>query len=225
MTTQEEFALRRTIIKACLAMNQRGINQGKSGNISARIGNAILITPSGLPYDELQPEDLAVMPLEGEYGSWTGPYAPSTEWRFHLDIMRARADVGAIVHTHSLYATVLAICGREIPAIHYMIAMAGGPSVRIAPYATFGTKELSNNALKALEGRNCCLLANHGTISVGRDVQRALTLAEELENLSRQYYLSLQLGGATILTDDEIATVKERTKTYWKTKETAAKAG
>lgn len=212
---QEEFALRREIIGACLAMNAHGINQGKSGNISARFGRSILITPSGVPYDQMQPEDLAAMPLDGEYGSWKGPYAPSTEWRFHLDIMHARSDVGAIVHAHSLYATVLGICGHEIPAVHYMIAMAGGPTVRLAPYATFGTKELSNNALKALEGRNCCLLASHGTISVGPNVRLALTLAEELENLSRQYYLALQLGGANILPDEEIATVMERTKTYW----------
>jgi len=215
---QTEFELRRAIIKACLTMNARGFNQGKSGNISARLGNAILITPSGIPYEELHPEDLAVMPIKGKYGKWTGPYAPSTEWRIHLDIMRARPDVGAVVHTHSLYATVLAICGREIPAIHYMIAMGGGPTVRIAPYATFGTKQLSTNVVKALKGRNCCLLANHGTVSVGADVRRALVLAEELENLSRQYILSMQVGGANILPDAEIALVKERTKNYWKSK-------
>jgi L-fuculose-phosphate aldolase len=189
-----------------------------SGNISARLGDALLITPSGLPYEEMAPEDIAVMPLEGEYGSWKGPYVPSTEWRFHLDIMRARRDVGAIVHAHSLYATVLGICGREIPAIHYMIGMCGGPTVRLAPYATFGTKALSANALEALEGRNACLLAHHGTISVGRTLPHALALAEELENLARQYYLSLQLGGAGILPVSEIDSVMERMKNYWVTK-------
>ena len=112
MTIEEEFAIRRAIIRACLTMNAHGINQGKSGNISVRTGNSILITPSGLPYDEMQPEDIALMPLEGEYGSWVGPFVPSTEWRFHLDIMRARPDVGSIVHTHSLYATAFAICGH-----------------------------------------------------------------------------------------------------------------
>ncbi len=220
--TDEELALRRAIIAACLAMNARGINQGKSGNISARFGKSLLITPSGLPYEDLQPQDIAVMPLEGEYGSWTGPYAPSSEWRFHIDIMHARADVNAVVHCHSLYATVLAICGREIPAIHYMIAMAGGPTVRIAPYATFGTKQLSDHALAALAGRNCCLLANHGTIAVGPDVRRALTLAEELENLARQYYLAVQLGGANVLPDREIANVMDRTENYWVTKKASA---
>ncbi|MGA2493161.1 MAG: class II aldolase/adducin family protein [Roseiarcus sp.] len=210
----DEFALRRAIIEACLTMNARGFNQGKSGNVSARFGENILITPTSLPYEQMQPEDLAQMPIKGEYGSWSGPYAPSTEWRFHLDIVRARPDVGAVVHTHSLYATALGICGREIPAIHYMIATCGGPTVRLAPYATFGTKELSDHALKALEGRNACLLANHGAIAVGSDLRRALALAEELENLARQYYLALQLGGAHILPDDEVATVKERMKNY-----------
>ena len=217
----DELALRRTIIEACLTMNARGFNQGKSGNLSARFGDGIVITPSGLPYEELQPEDLAWMPLEGEYGSWTGPYAPSSEWRFHLDILRARPDAGAIVHTHSLYATVLSICEREIPAIHYMIAMCGGPTVRVAPYATLGTKELSNNAVKALEGRDACLLSHHGAIAVGSGVQRALALAEELENLARQYYLALQIGGATLLPDAEIAHVKGLMKGYFISKPAA----
>jgi len=223
-TPRDELSLRKTIIQACLNMNARGFNQGKSGNISARWGRGILITPSGLPYDQMQPEDLAFMPLDGDYGSWSGPFVPSTEWRFHVDIMQARPEVGAVVHTHSLYATVLAICEREIPAIHYNVAMCGGPTVRVAPYATFGTKELSENALKALDGRKCCLLSHHGTISVGPDVQRALALAEELENLAKQYYLTAQLGGARILPDDEIATVMERTKNYWVAKPSKAAA-
>jgi L-fuculose-phosphate aldolase len=210
----DEFALRREIVEACLTMNARGFNQGKSGNVSARFGESILITPTSLPYEQMKPEDLTQMPINGEYGSWTGPHPPSTEWRFHLDIARSRPDVGAIVHTHSLYATALGICGREIPAIHYMIAACGGPTVRLAPYATFGTKELSDHALKALEGRNACLLANHGAIAVGPDIQYALGLAEELENLARQYYLAVQLGGAHILPDDEIATVMDRMKNY-----------
>ena len=224
MTIHDEFTMRREIIAACLTMNAHGVNQGKSGNISVRFGQNILITPSGLPYDEMQPEDIAVMPLEGAYGSWTGPFAPSTEWRFHLDMTQARPDVGAIVHAHSLYATAFAICGREIPAIHYMIALTGGPTVRVAPYAAFGTKELSDNAVKTLEGRNCCLLANDGTIAVGPNLQSALALAEELENLARQYFLSLQIGGAHILSDAEIANVMERTKTYGVTKRSALAA-
>ncbi len=215
----KELAIRRAITKASITMNAHGINQGSSGNISVRFGNGLIITPSGLPYEDTEPEDLAFMPFDGEYGAWSGRYAPSSEWRFHVDIMRARSDINAIVHCHSLYATVLSICGREIPAVHYMIAMAGGPTVRLAPYATYGTKELSVNALAALEGRNCCLLSNHGTISTGVDLYHTLVLAEELENLAKQYYLALQLGGARILPDEEIANVMERTKNYWVTKE------
>jgi L-fuculose-phosphate aldolase len=212
--TKEELQLRRGIVESCRAMNALGINQGTSGNISARCRDAMLITPSGVPYDEMAPGDIARMPLEGEYGSWTGPMQPSSEWRFHLDIMRVRPEVGAIVHTHSTYATTLAICGREIPAIHYMIATAGGPTVRVAPYATYGTKELSENALRALEGRTCCLLANHGMIATGANLERALWLAFELETLARQYYLALLIGGAQTLSDTEIGHVIEKFKGY-----------
>ena len=171
----EELALRRGIIEACREMNASDINQGTSGNISVRYGDALLITPSGVSYGEMSPRDIARMPIEGKYGAWTGPMKPSSEWRFHLDIIRARPEVGAVVHAHSTYATALAISGREIPAMHYMIAAAGGPSVRLAPYATYGTKELSDNALKALEGRTCCLLANHGMIATGPTLKRAFT--------------------------------------------------
>ena len=209
-----ELELRRSIVSSCRAMNALGINQGTSGNISARCEDAMLITPSGVPYDEMAPGDIARMPIDGEYGSWKGPMQPSSEWRFHLDIMRARADVGAVVHTHSTYATTLAICGKDIPAIHYMIAAAGGPTIRVAPYATYGTKELSENALKALEGRTCCLLANHGMIATGANLKRAMWLAVELETLAKQYYLALQIGGAQTLSDSEIGHVVEKFKSY-----------
>lgn len=209
-----EMALRRGIVDACRSMNAMGINQGTSGNISARYGDVMLITPSGVPYEEMMPEDIARMPIEGEYGHWKGPMQPSSEWRFHLDIMRARPEVGSVVHTHSTYATTLAICGREIPALHYMIAAAGGPNIRVAPYATYGTKELSDNALKALEGRTCCLLANHGMIATGPTLKRAMWLAVELETLARQYYHSLLIGGPQLLSDTEIAGVIEKFKSY-----------
>jgi L-fuculose-phosphate aldolase len=212
--TKAELELRRKIIAACREMNASGINQGTSGNISARLGDSMLITPSGVSYDEMAPRDIARMPIAGEYGSWEGPLTPSSEWRFHLDIMRARPEVGAVVHTHSTYATTLAICGREIPAIHYMIAAAGGPSIRVARYATYGTKELSDNALTALEGRTCCLLANHGLIATGPSLGRAMWLAVELEALARQYYLSLLIGGAQTLPDAEIDRVIEKFKSY-----------
>jgi L-fuculose-phosphate aldolase len=194
-------------------MNASGLNQGTSGNISARYEDRMLITPSATPYHAIEPEMIASMPLEGSYGEWTGPLQPSTEWRFHLDIMRARPDVGSVVHTHSTYATVLAIARKSIPACHYMMAAFGGTDIRCAGYARYGTKELSELALAALEGRNGCLLANHGMIAVGANLDKAMWLAVELETLARQYYLSLALG-PVILSDEEIAETARGFSTY-----------
>jgi L-fuculose-phosphate aldolase len=211
---REEYALRTGIVAACRQMNAIGLNQGTSGNISARFGDRMLMTPSGVPYHELAAEHLAAMPIDGEYGSWEGPLAPSTEWRFHLDITRARPEVGAIVHAHSTFATALAIARKDVPACHYMIAAAGGPTIRCARYATYGTKELSDNALKALKDRTCCLLANHGMIATGPNLDKAMWLAVELETIARQYVVSLSIGGPVLLSDAEIAKVKEGFKSY-----------
>jgi L-fuculose-phosphate aldolase len=209
-----ELDLRTAIVAACRNMNATGLNQGTSGNISARFGDRMLITPSGVPYQDMAPEDLASMPIEGAYGTWDGPLVPSTEWRFHLDITRARPEVGAIVHTHSTYATVLAIARKEIPACHYMIAAGGGPSIRCGTYATYGTKELSDAALEALEDRTCCLLANHGMIATGPTLDKAMWLAVELETIAKQYVISLSIGGPVLLPDAEIALVNEGFKSY-----------
>jgi L-fuculose-phosphate aldolase len=211
---RQELELRAGIVAACRHMNAIGLNQGTSGNISARFGDRMLITPSGLPYHELAAGDLAAMSIDGDYGSWEGPLAPSTEWRFHLDITRARPEIGAIVHAHSTFATALAIARKEIPACHYMIAAAGGPTVRCARYATYGTKELSDAALQALEDRNACLLANHGMIATGPNLDKAMWLAVELETIARQYVISLSIGGPVLLSDAEIAKVKEGFKSY-----------
>lgn len=202
---KDELKLRRDIIDKCRWMNAAGLNQGTSGNISARYGERMLITPTSTPYDAMEPEMICSMPLEGEYGAWEGPLKPSSEWRFHLDILRARPEVGAVVHTHATYCTVLAICGKPIPAMHYMIAAFGGPDIRCAPFALFGTKALSDHAVAALEGRNGCLLANHGMIAVGPGLDRAMWLAVELETLARQYYLTLSIGGPVVLSDAVIA--------------------
>jgi L-fuculose-phosphate aldolase len=218
MTKQDskkaELALRREIIATCLAMNASGLNQGTSGNVGARFGDSLLITPSGVPYEDLTPKDIVAMPLDRDDGGYLGKLAPSSEWHFHHDILRALPDVGAIVHTHSIHATALAICGEEIPAVHYMIAAAGGPSIRVAPYATYGTPELSRHALAALEGRSACLLANHGVIATGSDLKRALWLAGEVETLARHYTLARGFGEARLLPDDEIARVVEKFKSY-----------
>lgn len=204
-----EHDLRRAIVESARAMNAMGINQGTSGNISARLvgpaGDSMLITPSATPYEDMQPEHLAAMPLDGERGAWTGPLKPSTEWRFHLDILRGRPEAGAVVHTHATFCTTLAMTRREIPACHYMIAAFGGTTVRCAPYATFGTAELARHALTALEDRNACLLANHGMITVGATLAKAMWLAAELETLAKQYVHSLTIGGPQLLTDAEIA--------------------
>ena len=200
----EEMTLRREIVEQARRMNALGINQGTSGNISARCGGAMLITPSATPYEDMRPEDLACMPLDGG-GDWTGPLKPSTEWRFHLDILRARPDAGAVVHTHATHCTALAMLRRPIPAVHYMIAAFGGTDIRCAPYATFGTAELAGHALRAMQGRNACLLANHGMIVAGPDLARAMWLAVELETLARQYCASLQVGDPVVLSDAEIA--------------------
>jgi L-fuculose-phosphate aldolase len=167
-----------------------------------------------VPYEALSPEDIVSTRIKDGGRNWDGALPPSSEWRFHLKIMQARPEVGSVVHTHSTYATVLAICNKPIPAIHYMVAASGGPEIRVAPYATYGTEELSDLALKALEGRTCCLLRNHGVITTGADVKKALWLAVEVETLARQYYLSMAIEGARILPDDEIARVKEKMKSY-----------
>jgi len=202
--TEEEIRLRGAIIESARWMNQSGLNQGTAGNISVRYRDRLLITPSATPYDSMTPGMIASMPLDGE-GAWSGPLRPSTEWRFHLDILRARSDIGCVVHTHSIYATVLAIARKAIPACHYMIAAFGGADIRCAGYARFGTAELSELAVAALEGRNGCLLANHGMIAVGRDLEQAMWFAVELETIARQYYLALALGAPHILDDCEIA--------------------
>ncbi|MEF2545612.1 class II aldolase/adducin family protein [Aurantimonas sp. E1-2-R+4] len=210
-----ERALRQKIIDLCLEMNRNGINQGTSGNISARHGDAMLLTPSATPYEELTPEKIVFMPLDGDGTDWSGPLKPSTEWRFHRDILRARPDAGAVVHAHPTFATTLAITRRAIPACHYMVAVFGGTDVRCSGYARYGTPELSHEALTALEGRTGCLLANHGAITIGSDLDKAMWRMVELETLAKQYHHSLQLdGGPVILSDVEIAEVLEGFGSY-----------
>jgi len=206
-----EYALRQAIIDACLAMNRSGLNQGTSGNVSARWQKGLLITPSGITYDTLAPEDIIFLAMDG---SASGRHKPSSEWRFHRDIIKARKDVNAIVHAHPSHCTAVSICRRDIPAVHYMIAAAGGPTVRCAPYATFGTEELSKNAVRALKGRLACLLANHGLIACGPTLRKALWLANETETLARQFILAQAAGEPVVLPDDEIERCIELFKGY-----------
>lgn len=207
----DERDLREAIIATCLRMNREGINQGTAGNVSARWEHGLLLTPSGVPYERLAPADIVFMEDSGNVPSGQ---KPSSEWRFHLAIMAARADVGAIVHTHSVHATALAMCQRGIPAAHYMVAAAGGSDIRCAPYAPFGSEALSEHAVAALAGRNACLLANHGVIAVGADLDHALWLAIEVETLAQQYILSLSLGGPVLLDTEQMAEVMVRFRDY-----------
>lgn len=209
--TVSDRDVRQAIIDACIQMNELGINQGTSGNISCRHGEGMLISPTSTPYDTLQPEDIVFMGWDGEVD---GRLPPSSEWRFHLDIMKARPEVNAVVHAHPTYCTTIAIMGRKIPAIHYMVAVAGGSDIRCAPYATFGTAELSAHAVEALRDRKACLLAQHGMIAVGSSLAQAMWLAVEVETLARQYHGALQIGEPPILSDEEIENVIKRMASY-----------
>ncbi|MGC1547512.1 MAG: class II aldolase/adducin family protein [Rhodanobacter sp.] len=211
---KEELELRSAIIAQCRWMNDHDLNQGTSGNISVRYNGRMLITPSAIPYDVMEPEMIAAMPLDSEYGSWEGPLKPSVEWHFHFDILKDHPDGAAVVHAHAPYCTILAIARKPIPAVHYMIAAFGGGDIRCAPYAQYGTSELSGHVLVALKDRSGCLLANHGMIVVGSSLDKAMWLANELECLARQYYYSLLIGGPVLLSQAEIAEAVQGFKSY-----------
>jgi L-fuculose-phosphate aldolase len=213
-----EPSLQERLIHTALRMNEAGINHGKSGNVSVRAQldgmDGFWITPSGLPYERTNPSDLVFMAVADGSVRGNSAYAPSSEWRFHLDIYRARSDAHAIVHCHSSFATTLACVGKAIPAFHYMIAAAGGKDIRCAPYATFGTQELSDHVVTALVERKACLMAQHGQVAIGTSLERALALAVEVEALSKMYWQALQIGEPPILADDEMQRVIARFATY-----------
>ena len=209
-----EAALRAKIVELCREMNATGLNQGTSGNISARHGDSMLITPSGIPYETMEPDMIARMAVEDDSGDWEGPCRPSSEWHFHRAILRSNDDFGAVVHTHSTFATVLSMSRTTIPACHYIIAAFGGSDVRCADYATYGTAELSGNIIRAMQGRSACLMENHGMVAAGASLDEAMWAAVELETLSRQYYHAAMAGKPNILPDEEIAVVREKFKDY-----------
>jgi L-fuculose-phosphate aldolase len=204
MTPAEDRTQREAMISICRRMTTSGINQGTAGNLSLRQGENFLITPTSLPYDVMEPEDIVVMHFDGTY---SGRRRPSSEWRFHRDILAGRPDVNVVLHCHSVYATTLACHHRTIPAFHYMTAVAGGTTIRCARYATFGTQQLSDYALEALQDRLACLLGQHGQIALGPDLEKALWLAIEVETLSRLYVQALTIGDPPILSDEEMARV------------------
>ena len=195
----DNLDLRARIVRVAQALDQAGFCPSKSGNVSCRHRDGLLITPSGLPYALMQPGDIVELDLNGAVR--TGSGKPSSEWPFHAEIYRARHDAEAVVHTHSPMATALSCARRGIPAFHYMIALCGGPDVRCADYATFGTQELADNAVRALEGRKAVLLANHGVIALGATLEAAQTIAGEVENLARQYLALLAAGIEPVVLD------------------------
>lgn len=214
MTDRGEKELREAIVAACREMNASGINQGTAGNISLRCGQHMLITPSATPYETTTPDMIAAIRLDDASGAFKGPRPPSTEWRFHQAILNGRPEINAVVHAHPIHATAVAMARKPIPAAHYMVAAFGGNVVPCAGYATYGTAELADLALAALDGYTACLLANHGMIALGETLAKGMWRAIELETLARQYILSLQLGGPVLLGDEEMAATHRGFATY-----------
>ena len=208
----DESLLREEVAHAARGLRARGLTAGKSGNVSARLGDGFLVTPSGIAYDAL--DAMQIVRLDASGSPAPGSLTPSSEWQLHREIYRARPDVQAIVHAHPRHSTALACSRREIPAFHYMVAIAGGRTIRCARYATFGTIELARNAVEALQDRTACLLANHGSLALAAHPLAALDLIEEVEWLAAQYVSALQVGPVTILWDAEMDKVIERFKTY-----------
>ena len=193
-----------------------GLNRGTAGNVSVRAdsgaGDAgFLITPSGLAVDKMASSDMVWMDFSGNA---TGAYPSSSEWRFHRDILQQKPQVNAVIHTHSIYASTFSTFRTDMPPFHYMIALAGGDSIRCAPYALFGSQQLSDNAIEALKDRKACLLANHGMIAVGETLEKALNITQEVETLCEQYLLALQVGQPHILSQQEMLDVLGKFKTY-----------
>lgn len=210
--SEVELALGRKIIETCLELERRRLNQGTAGNVSVRVGaDGFLLTPTALRYDVMQPEDLVHMRLDGTH---TGRREPSSEWRIHRDILRRRKDMGAVIHTHSGYATTLACLRRDIPPLHYMVTLFGGDSIRCAEYATYGTQELSDSVLRALDGRGAALMANHGLIVLGPTLERALALTVEAETLAMLYCRTLNIGEPVLLTPGQVEEARAKLSKY-----------
>lgn len=209
--TVELSLLRAQLVRQARRLVPLGLATGTSGNLSVRVAGGMLITPSGQDYETLAPQDMVFV---DDAGRWQHRLAPSSEWRMHQAVYQARPEAAAVVHGHPPYATVLAIRGQEIPPLHYMIAAAGGPTIRCAPYHTYGSEALSRAAVAALEGRKACLLANHGLLAFERDLARAMWLAREVETLAQQYVMCLPLGGPVLLDEAEIARVVDQFSRY-----------
>lgn len=211
-----EKELRSEMVRIANKLDEQGLNRGTSGNLSARFGEGMLITPSGMGAEGLTEDDIVFVHMDG---TARGHWQPSSEWLFHRDILAQRPEVGAVVHTHSVAATALACLRKAIPPFHYMIALTGGDTIRCANYATFGTQELSDNALLALRGRKACLLANHGMIAAGENLAEAFKIAVEVETLSEMYLRALQVGEPVLLSEQEFRDAQRRFDGYGKVAE------
>lgn len=209
----DQLSLRQEMIATCKRMNAAGLNEGSAGNLSVRIDQGFLITPSGIAYDKMLPEEIVEMDFEGRY---YGDFVPSSEWRFHHAILKARPDANVVLHSHALHCAILSCCRRDIPAYHYMVAAAGDTVIKCSDYAPFGTPELSQHALEALGHRNACLLGNHGVIALGTSLDKAFGLLQEVEYLAKLTIAVFNLGGGVMLNDADMAVVLERFKTYGK---------
>lgn len=203
--------LRRQLIDTALEMNRSGINQGASGNLSVRLGEGMLITPSGIPYPAMASSDIVYVDSSGKR---EGSRKPSSEWRIHSDIYKAREDARAILHAHPAECVALACMQKAIPAFHYMVAVAGGRDIRCALYATFGSQELSDHVLEALRSRKACLMANHGLVCLESGLDKALSLAIEVEQLAKSYLRCLAVSEPVLLDNDEMDRVLLKFKSY-----------
>ena len=215
--------LKKQIIEYAQKLNSTNLSPLRSGNVSLRVTNddveGFLLTPSGKRYETLLPEDIVFLSLKEKYDNlklFNSSLNPSSEWRFHQDIYLNKPKAKAIVHAHSPHATAVSTHGKSIPAFHYMVALAGGDDIKCAEYATFGTKELSQNIIKALENRKACLMANHGQIAFAETLGKAFELAQEVENISHQYFLALKLGQPKNLTFAEMQNILEKVRGYKK---------
>lgn len=207
-----EDQLRARMAEVMKAMEVRGLNRGTSGNVSARCGDAMLVTPSGVPPERLTGDQMVLVQPDGSTPQ--GGLRPSSEWRMHQQILNRRPDAYAVVHCHSRHATILACAGREIPSVHYMVAVGGGSSVPVAPYATFGSVELAEAVVETLDGRAAALMANHGQIVVARNLDAALAIAEEIEEQAAVYWGTLAIGGPKLLSEDEMNLILQRFRSY-----------
>jgi L-fuculose-phosphate aldolase len=208
----DEDALRLGMVAAMRAMEARGLNRGTSGNVSVRFGDAMLVTPTGVAAGRLTADQMVLVGADGSIPP--GALKPSSEWRMHQQILHRRSDAGAVVHCHSRHATILACAGRPIPPLHYMVAVSGAPRVPLAPYATFGSRELADGVVETLTGGFAALMANHGQIAIAPSLERALAIAEEVEEQAAVYWGTLAIGGPTLLDDAEMARVMRLFQTY-----------